>query len=148
MSKIGKPKYIESPEKLKEYFSEYQKETKSKPFIIKDWVGKDAIEIYREKERPFTIQGFECWLSDNDIIEDLGDYLKNKENRYTDYAPICSYIKKQTSKDQIEGGMAGIYNPSITQRLNGLVEKTQNDNIVQVKKFEVEIIDNNPDAES
>lgn len=131
---MGRNKYIESPEKLKEYFLAYQKETKSNPFVVKDWVGKDATDVYREKERPFTIEGFECWLADNDIIEDLGDYLKNKDNRYTDYAPICSYIKKQTRKDQIEGGMAGIYNPSITQRLNNLVEKTQND--VKVTKFE------------
>jgi hypothetical protein len=131
---MGKNKYIESPEKLKEYFLAYQKETKSNPFIVKDWVGKDATDVFREKERPFTIEGFECWLADNDIIEDLGDYLKNKDNRYEEYAPICSYIKKYTRKDQIEGGMAGIYNPSITQRLNNLVEKTQND--VKVTRFE------------
>jgi hypothetical protein len=30
--------------------------------------------------------------------------------------------------DQIDGGMVGQYNPSITQRLNGLVEKTDNKN--------------------
>ena len=30
------------------------------------------------------------------------------------------------SGDQIQGGMAGLYNPSITQRLNGLVEKVDN----------------------
>jgi hypothetical protein len=131
---MGRNKYIESPDKLKEYFLAYQKETKSNPFIVKDWVGKDATDVFREKERPFTIEGFECWLADNDIIEDLGDYLKNKDNRYDDYAPICSYIKKCTRKDQIEGGMAGIYNPSITQRLNNLVEKTQND--VKVTRFE------------
>ena len=57
--------------------------------------------------------------------EDLGDYLKNKDNRYEDYAPICSYIKKKTRKDQIEGGMAGVYNASITQRLNGLAEQSE-----------------------
>lgn len=118
----GRPKNIESPEKLKEYFLLYQEETKKNPFIVKDWVGKDATDVYREKERPLTIDGFECWLSENGIIEDLGDYLKNKDNRYEDFAPICSYIKKKTRKDQIEGGMAGIYNPSITQRLNNINE--------------------------
>ena len=119
---MAKTKYIESPEKLKRYFLSYEKEVKSNPFLVKDWVGKDADEVTREKEKPLTIEGFECWLSEHDIIEDLGDYLKNKENRYTEYAPICSYIKKKTRKDQIEGGMAGIFNPSITQRLNGLAE--------------------------
>jgi hypothetical protein len=28
-------------------------------------------------------------------------------------------------QDQIEGGMAGVYNPSITQRLNGLKENIE-----------------------
>lgn len=122
---MGKNKYIETPEKLKEYFLSYEKEVKNNPFLVKDWVGKDGNEIYREKEKPLTIEGFECWLSENEIIEDLGDYLKNKDNRYEDYAPICSYIKKKTRKDQIEGGMAGVYNASITQRLNGLAEQSE-----------------------
>lgn len=132
---MGRTKYIETPDKLKEYFLSYQKETKNNPFIVKDWVGKDALEVYKEKERPLTIEGFECWLADNDIIEDLGDYLKNKDNRYDDYAPICSYIKKHTRKDQIEGGMAGVYNPSITQRLNGLTEQIQNTVIAEQPLF-------------
>jgi len=38
---------------------------------------------------------------------------------------VCSRIKKSIRKDQIEGGMVGQYNPSITQRLNGLVEKQE-----------------------
>jgi len=121
-------KKIESPEKLKEYFLSYLKDTKSVPFIVKDWVGKDAEQVYREKEKPLTMEGFECWLLDKGIINDLGDYLKNKEERYTDFAPICSYIKKMIRKDQIEGGMSGMYNPSITQRLNGLSE-TINQNV-------------------
>ena len=122
---MGRTKLIESPEKLKEYFLSYEKEVKSNPFLIKDWVGKDANEVTREKEKPLTIEGFECWLSENNIIQDLGDYLSNKDNRYSDYATICSYIKKKTRRDQIEGGMAGIFNPSITQRLNNLVEKIE-----------------------
>ena len=132
---MGRTKYIESPEKLKEYFLSYEKEVKANPFLVKDWVGKDADTVYREREKPLTIEGFECWLAENDIIQDLGDYLSNKDGRYSDYATICSYIKKKTRKDQIEGGMAGIYNPSITQRLNGLVEKTEQKTIVEQPLF-------------
>jgi hypothetical protein len=115
-------KKIESPDKLWEYFLSYKKEVKDIPFLVKDWVGKDAEQVYREKEKPLTMEGFECWLFEQKIINDLGDYLKNKEERYTEYAPICSHIKKMIRKDQIEGGMSGMYNPSITQRLNGLSE--------------------------
>jgi hypothetical protein len=131
---MGKRKYIETPEILWEHFQNYKKETKSKPFLIKDWVGKDAFNVQREKERPLTIEGFECWLFDNEIIGDLSHYFANTDNKYTDYLTICRAIKKAVRQDQIEGGMAGMYNPSITQRLNGLVEKTQTD--INVTKFE------------
>jgi hypothetical protein len=120
----GRPKNIESPEKLLEYFLSYEKEVKSTPFLVRDWVGKDSIEVLREKEKPLTIEGFECWLFENGIINDLGDYLRNKDDRYTEFTTICTHIKRKTRKDQIEGGMSGMYNPSITQRLNNLKEET------------------------
>ena len=131
---MGKRKYIETPEILWEHFQNYKKETKSKPFLIKDWVGKDAFNVQREKERPLTIEGFECWLFDNEIISDLGKYFSNDGDNYSDYRTICSRVKKAVRQDQIEGGMAGMYNPSITQRLNNLVEKTQTE--VNVTKFD------------
>jgi len=131
---MPKHKYIETPEKMWEYFLAYKKHVKKNPIIVKDWVGKDAQDVYREKERPLTIDGFECWCADNDIISDLSQYFANTEQRYTEYQTICSRIKKAVRTDQIEGGMAGIYNPSITQRLNNLVEKVQNE--VSVTKFE------------
>lgn len=117
-------KNIETPEKMWEYFEAYRKEVKSTPFKVKDWVGKDADEVYREKEKPLTMEGFEVWLFKNHILNDLGDYFSNKDNRYEDYATICRAIRTVIRNDQIEGGMAGIYNPSITQRLNGLVDKS------------------------
>ena len=131
---MGRPNKINSPEHLWELFQAYKKHTKENPFIVKDFVGKDAEMVYREKERPLTIEGFECWLADKDIIADLSHYFSNYENRYTEYLAICSRVKKAVRQDQIEGGMAGMYNPSITQRLNGLVEKTQTE--VNITKFE------------
>ena len=122
---MGKRKYIETPEKMWEYFVSYKKEIKEKPIIVKDWVGKDAVDVYREKERPLTLEGFENWCADNEIIEDLSQYFANTEQRYTEYQTICSRIRKAIRQDQIEGGMVGIYNPSITQRLNGLVDKKE-----------------------
>jgi TPP-dependent pyruvate/acetoin dehydrogenase alpha subunit len=59
----------------------------------------------------------------------------NKDERYEAYITICSRIKEAIREDQIGGGMAGIYNPSITQRLNGLVEKVQNDVKVEQMLF-------------
>lgn len=131
---MAKKKYIETPDLLWEYFLQYKQFVKSKPIIVKDWVGKDAVDVYREKERPLTIDGFECWCYDNGIISDLSNYFANSDNRYSEYSTICSRIRKAVRTDQIEGGMAGIYNPSITQRLNGLVEKQQHEH--NITKFE------------
>lgn len=120
-----KQKYIETPEKLWEYFLEYKAEVKRNPIIVKDWVGKDATEVRREKERPLTIEGFELFLFDKDIIGDLSHYFANTGGRYDAYLTICTRIKKAVRNNQISGGMAGIFNPSITQRLNNLKEETE-----------------------
>lgn len=136
---MGKPKYIETPEKMWEHFLAYKKEVKSKPILVQDYVGKDAEMVYREKEKPLTIEGFECWCYDNDIISDLSQYFANTEQRYTEYQTICTRIRKAVRADQITGGMAGIYNPSITQRLNNLVEKTEDVTPQQPKKLVIKI---------
>ena len=126
MARPSGTKNIESPEKLWQLFTEYKEYVKKNPIIIKDWVGKDAMDVYREKEKPLTIEGFENYLEDKEIISHLSDYFANTGNRYSDFTTICSRIKRNVRQDQIEGGMAGIYNPSITQRLNSLVEKSEN----------------------
>ena len=122
---MGKKKYIETPEILWQHFLDYKEFVKKKPIIVKDWVGKDATDVYREKERPLTIEGFENYLEDKEVISHLSDYFANTNGKYSDYSTICSRIKRNVRQDQIEGGMAGIYNPSITQRLNGLVDKKE-----------------------
>lgn len=119
----GRPKNIESPDKLWEYFLKYKESVVKNPVLVHDFVGKDAEEVRREKQRPLTMEGFENWLEDNEIINDLGDYLANTDKRYSEFTTICSRIKRNIRQDQIEGGMTGIYNPSITQRLNGLTDK-------------------------
>jgi hypothetical protein len=122
---MGLHKNIESAEKLEEYFNTYELQTKSNPFLVQDYVGKDGDEVYRKKEKPLTMEGFECWLYEKGIISDLSHYFSNKDNRYSEFVAICSHIRKRIRQDQISGGMAGLYNPSITQRLNGLTDKSE-----------------------
>ena len=130
---MGKPKYIETPEVMWEHFLAYKEHVKKNPIIVKDWVGKDATDVYREKEKPLTFIGFQNWLDDNDIITDVTDYFENKDNRYSNYIRICSRIKRNITDDQIAGGMVGIYNPSITQRLNGLADNVKKEVTVENK---------------
>ena len=134
---MAKHKYIESPEKLWEHFQAYKADIKSRPFKVKDWVGKDGDQIEREKERPLTIEGFENYCFEHNIISDLGKYFANSDNAYSEFRTICSRIRQVIRQDQIEGGMAGMYNPSITQRLNGLTEKSES--TVEVKSYDVSL---------
>jgi len=92
---MAKPKYIETPEKLWELFKAYEEKTKSNPIKVQDYVGKDGLEVERERERPLTVDGFEDYLFEEGIINDLGDYFSNKDGRYkafTNYLPY-SYVR-------------------------------------------------------
>lgn len=145
---MGKQKYISTPEAMWDYFLLYKIEVKANPIQIveqkkgntilpKDFKGEVPNGLINlPVQRPLTIEGFENWLSDNDIITDISDYLENKGGKYTAYLPICTRIRKNIRQDQIEGGMAGIYNPSITQRLNNLVDKSQTE-VIKKKVFKI-----------
>ena len=121
----GRPRLIESPEKLFEMFENYKRLTKLNPFIVVDFVGGKGSRVEREKERPLTMEGFREYGYQEGVT--VKHYFDNVENRYDEFCTICSRIKDIIRQDHIEGGMSSIYNPSITQRLNGLVEKTQTD---------------------
>jgi hypothetical protein len=124
---MPKPKLIETPERMWELFENYKRLLKLNPIIVVDYVGGKGSRAEREKERPLTMEGFREYCYSESLT--IKHYFDNTDNRYSEYSTICSRIKDAIRLDQIEGGMAGIYNPSITQRLNGLVEKTQNENI-------------------
>lgn len=125
MAEKGRKKAIATPEMMWELFLQYKQFAKENYIKVQDFVGKDGQEVFRLRERPLTLEGFENFLFEIKILNDAGDYFKNKDGRYEDFAPICSRIKRAIRQDQIEGGMAGIYNPSITQRLNALTEKVE-----------------------
>lgn len=122
---MGKPKYIESPEKLWEYYTNYKEWTKNNPILKQDYVGKDADEVYRKLERPLSFEGFEVYLRDNDIICDLGDYDRDKDGRYTEYATILRACKKDIEVNQFNGATVGIFQQNIIARKLGLVEKRE-----------------------
>ncbi len=143
---MGRLKKIESPEKMWEYFLEYKKEIRENPIlIVEQKKGNTVIPkgfegelpepvVYLPQRRPLTLEGFENWCEDNDVINDLGGYFANSNNSYSEYSTICLRIRRNIRQDQIEGGMAGIYNASITQRLNGLTEKTDNTTTIKLGK--------------
>lgn len=122
---VGRPKKIESPEQLWLLFRQYRKFAKDNPYKKQDFVGKDGDEIMRKLERPLTFVGFEVYLYERMIINDLGDYDKNKDDRYAAFAPIIRAIKAYIEQDQFEGATVGIYKENIIARKLGLADKQE-----------------------
>lgn len=129
---VGRTKLIETPEFMWELFEAYVAEVKSNPKLKNDFAGKDADEVVKKLERPLTMEGFECYVFKSGYNSELSYYFANRDGKYQDYLPICNQIRKAIRNDQIEGGMVGIYNASITQRLNNLVERVQEDGSKEV----------------
>jgi hypothetical protein len=119
---MGRTKLIETPEKLMEIFEEYRAYTLANP--RHKWVlSQKTAEMVAEPLRvPLTLDGFQVFCYNN--YSDVHHYLDNTDKRYSDYGTVCSHIKREIRNDQIQGGMVGQYNPSITQRLNNLTEKS------------------------
>ena len=131
MAKRGRPRNLDSPEQLYELFERYKRDVKANPRIKSVFGGKEFEERAEPLERPLTMEGFEifCW----DEVGQVEQYFKNIDKRYEEFLPICSRIRKEIRRDQIEGGMVGQYNPSITQRLNGLKEQTESESKISIE---------------
>lgn len=129
-------KYIKTPEKMWELFEAYRKEVKDNPRFVYDYVGRDGTEVQKRLERPLTIEGFKNYC--HDVVGCVHQYLFNQDGLYNDYMTICSRIKDQIRQDQIEGGMVGQYNASITQRLNGLADKKEIDDKREPRVFKLD----------
>jgi hypothetical protein len=132
-NKVGRPRNLDSPEQLSELFDKYKADVKANPRIKSVFGGKEFEERAEPLERPLTLEGFELFCYDEvGVVE---QYFKNTDKRYEEFVPICTRIRKAIRQDQIEGGMVGQYNPSITQRLNGLTEKVESTIITEQPLF-------------
>lgn len=138
---MGKKKYIETPEKLYELFEAYK--ANRKPREIQKATATGVKSEWHTP--PLTMEGFEVFCFNQGLT--VEHYFRNTEGAYEDYCGICSHIKREIRTDQIEGGMVGQYNPSITQRLNGLTEKTDmTTNGKDLNEVKVTIVNPNGDG--
>jgi hypothetical protein len=121
-------------EDLSKQFEKYKKNLIDNPRIKIEYVGKEGIRTETPLKVPLTMAGFEVHCYNEGLT--IQDYFNNRDKRYTDYVAVCTHIRKEIRQDQIEGGMVGQYNSSITQRLNGLTDKKE---IKQVEPKEIVI---------
>lgn len=99
-------------------------EEQAEKWLKVQYVGKEGQRVTDGQKVPMTLEGFKRFCRER--YGDVAEYFNNRDGLYNDFTIICSHIKDEIREDQIIGGLLGFYNPSITQRLNNLVEKTDN----------------------
>lgn len=118
---MPRPKLLTEDEFI-ELFLEWKEYIETNPIKKQVFVGKDGRHDYELIPRPYTLEGFLNFAEEK--VCNVHQYFENREGRYSTYVDICTRIKRVIRQNQIENGLAGLYNPSITQRLNNLTEKT------------------------
>jgi uncharacterized protein YbcI len=128
---MGNHKYIESPEKLWELFKDYVEYERNNPMYKKEYVGKDGNEVDTPLQVPITFEGFECYLADREIINDLGDYSANKNNKYSEFSTIITRIRNNCFVQNYKGAAVGLFNANLVAKKIGLISKIEQTNIEQ-----------------
>ena len=119
-------KYIKTPEELLALWDEYKASVDKDLDLIDKATSKG--DVVQEKVRkPYLKQGFEAFAF-RKLGFGIGQYLDNQDGAYQDYLDVITCIRREWENDQISGTMSGRYKaPNLTARLNGLVDKKEND---------------------
>ena len=122
----GRPKQFTPDGFLKACYG-YFKWCTGNPVITQDFIksGDRAGEIVKmEISRPYSIEGLCVHIG---IVSDTFQNY-SKAAGYEGFFAICAHVREIIRQNQITGGMAGVYNASLTARINGLAEKNVNEN--------------------
>jgi hypothetical protein len=125
MARPSGTKNIETPEMLWDLFKQYVQFEIDNPMYKVEYVGREGKVVRTPLETPITFEGFECYLQDQNLIQDLGDYSKNDDGRYSDYAPIITRVRNNCYVHNFKGAAIGIFSPNLIARKLGLVDKTE-----------------------
>jgi hypothetical protein len=117
-SKHGRDLIFSSPTVLWEACVEYFEATDARKWIRKDWVGKDAKEVQRETDAPYTLSGLYVFL---DIDRKTWDLYRQRE----DFIPIITRVEQIMFTQKFEGASVGAFNASIIARDLGLKDASE-----------------------
>jgi hypothetical protein len=128
-SKHGRDKLFASPSLLWKAACEYFEHTDARKWVKKDWVGKDAFEVERETETPYTLTGLCLYLDCSDTyFNHFAKLLEGREDQESkDFIEIITRIRQICYTQKFEGAAVGAFNASIIARDLGLKEKTENE---------------------
>jgi hypothetical protein len=139
-SKHGRDKLFESPELLWQAAVEYFELTDSRKWTKADWVGKDAIEVERQTDTPYTLSGMCLYF---DCSRQWWNAFKAAE--HTGFLEVIARIENIMHSQKFEGAAVGAFNANIIARDLGLTDKsdiTSNGNTIVVPAW----LKDNPDG--
>lgn len=124
-SKHGRDRLFASPELLWQAATEYFKATDKRKWIKKDWVGKDAYQVERETETPYTLTGLFLYLGCNKHY--FSDFKKTCSS---DFSEVVTRIEQIIYTQKLEGAAVGAFNANIIARDLGLKEQTETEHTI------------------
>jgi hypothetical protein len=116
---------FQTPLELENAFEKYKESLKleSNQWLKVQYVGKEGDRVTDPQKVPYTLEGFKRYCRKH--YGEVQHYFDNTDKYYDEFCVICRAIREEIREDQIIGGLLGFYNPSITQRLNGLTDKSE-----------------------
>jgi len=116
---------FKTPSDLENAFEQYKESLKSEAnqWLKVQYVGKEGDRVTDAQKVPYTLEGFKRYC--RKYYGEVQHYFDNTDKRYDEFCVICRAIREEIRENQIVGGLLGFYNPSITQRLNGLTDKSE-----------------------
>lgn len=121
----GRPRKIESPDKLWDLCCAYFIECTKTPWTRVDYRGKEARRVETPITRPFTVGGLSEYLRGNGVIAKLDDYMNNSNDRYAEFSNVVTRVKNIIRTQKLEGAIVGVYNSNIVANVLGLVKKQE-----------------------
>lgn len=136
---IHPTRIFKTPEQLEKAWELYKSdlEKEALKWVKIQYVGKNGDQKKDAYKLPYTFEGFSVFCYKRYGV--IKQYFVNTDNLYDDFITICSHIKEEIRTNQITGGLLGLYNPSITQRLNSLVDKVEDVTPQKPKKIIVKV---------
>lgn len=140
-AKHGRDKIFTDKQILLECAYDYLEKTEQRKWIKKDWVGKDAIEVNRELDTPFSLAGLCIFLGISK--QTWINYRKEYEVNNKDFFDVITHIEEIIFTQKYEGALNGTFKENIIAREYSLGEKidltTNGETINQPKTLELVI---------
>lgn len=122
-AKSGRDAIFTDPEILRQSIQEYFDLTDSRrDWDGQEWVGKDGDEVIVKKRVPFTLKGLCVFLGVSSHY--FSEFKKSQTfQNNPEFLEVYTWAEDVIQTQQIDGGLLGYYNASLTARLNGLTDK-------------------------